>query len=149
MTLSSRYYEENLYPLQNGVLKTISECETRFYLTGGTALSRAYYNHRYSDDLDFFLNNDSNYIEQVNLILAALKRDGFIPVETSEFIRREAFTSLYIKHSNWNCELKLDFVNDISAHFGEITATELFYRVDSVRNILSNKVTALYRCEAK
>jgi predicted nucleotidyltransferase component of viral defense system len=27
-----------------------------FYLTGGTALSRAYLNHRYSDDLDFFVN---------------------------------------------------------------------------------------------
>jgi len=149
MTLPSQYYEENLYPLQDGVLKTISACETRFYLTGGTALSRAYYNHRYSDDLDFFVNNDPDYITQVNLILEALKRDGFVPDETSKFIQRDSFTSLCVKHSDWNCALKLDFVNDIVAHFGKITSTKLFCRTDSVQNILSNKVTALYRCDAK
>ena len=56
MTSLSAYYEENLYPLQNGVLRAVENCKTRFYLTGGTALSRAYYRHRYSDDLDFFVN---------------------------------------------------------------------------------------------
>ena len=45
--------------------------------------------------------------------------------------------------------LKLDFVNDVAAHYGEITETDLFYRTDSVRNILSNKVTAIFRMSAK
>ena len=30
------YYEENVYPLQNGVLKTLAGCAAPFYLTGGT-----------------------------------------------------------------------------------------------------------------
>ena len=34
---SENYYEEILYPLQNGVLSTLAACEVPFYLTGGTA----------------------------------------------------------------------------------------------------------------
>jgi predicted nucleotidyltransferase component of viral defense system len=45
---------------------------THFFLTGGTALSCAYYRHRYSDDLDFFVSSDSTFIEQVNLVLSAI-----------------------------------------------------------------------------
>ncbi|MDR2095073.1 MAG: nucleotidyl transferase AbiEii/AbiGii toxin family protein [Treponema sp.] len=36
----------------------MNRCGTHFFLTGGTALSRAYYPHRYSDDLDFFYADD-------------------------------------------------------------------------------------------
>ncbi|MGI5097497.1 nucleotidyl transferase AbiEii/AbiGii toxin family protein [Treponema socranskii] len=53
-TSYSDYYEENLYGLQNGVLNIVKNLDVPFYLTGGTALSRGYYHHRYSDDLDFF-----------------------------------------------------------------------------------------------
>ena len=48
---SDAYYEEILYPLQNGVLSTLAACEAPFYLTGGTALHRYYFGFRYSDDL--------------------------------------------------------------------------------------------------
>jgi len=78
MTLPSEYYEENLYPLQDGVLNIISRSDTDFFLTGGTALSRAYYNHRYSDDLDFFLNKSQTYDEQMEEILALLRESGFV-----------------------------------------------------------------------
>ena len=40
---SDAYYEEILYPLQNGVLSTLAACEAPFYLTGGTALLHRYY----------------------------------------------------------------------------------------------------------
>jgi hypothetical protein len=72
-----QFYEENLYPLQDGVMNTISRCGTRFFLTGGTALSRAYYHHRYSDDLDFFVNADAEYAAQMDLIFDKLRGDGF------------------------------------------------------------------------
>ncbi|MFH1146292.1 MAG: nucleotidyl transferase AbiEii/AbiGii toxin family protein [Pseudomonadota bacterium] len=32
-----------------------------FYLTGGTALSRHYFAHRYSDNLDLFVNKDPDF----------------------------------------------------------------------------------------
>jgi len=37
-----------------------------------TALSRAYYNHRYSDDLDFFVNDDDSFLAQADEIIAKL-----------------------------------------------------------------------------
>jgi hypothetical protein len=37
-------------------LRVITACDTDFYLTGGTALSRVYLHHRFSDDLDLFVN---------------------------------------------------------------------------------------------
>ena len=80
MILPSLYYEEKLYPLQDGVMNTISRCGVRFFLTGGTALSRAYYNHRYSDDLDFFVNSDDEYEDQVKEVFYKLKEDGFFGV---------------------------------------------------------------------
>ncbi len=46
---SDAYYEENLYPLQNGVLSTLAACDAPFYLTGGTALHRHYFGFRYSE----------------------------------------------------------------------------------------------------
>jgi len=44
-----------LYRLQDRVLMHLKRADHGFYLTGGTALSRGYYRHRYSDDLDFFV----------------------------------------------------------------------------------------------
>lgn len=55
MNSSEKYYQR-LYKFQDQILKVIQQCDTEFYLTGGTALSRCYLDHRYSDDLDFFVN---------------------------------------------------------------------------------------------
>ena len=43
MNESAAWFEETLYPLQNGVLRTLADCGAPFYLTGGTALHRHYY----------------------------------------------------------------------------------------------------------
>jgi predicted nucleotidyltransferase component of viral defense system len=130
-------------------MNTISKCGVRFFLTGGTALSRAYYNHRYSDDLDFFVNNDDNYSAQVKEIFFKLKEDGFFWDPVVDFISAKAFTSFKVGWKKSDTLLKLDFVNDIASHFGEIIETRLFIRTDSIKNMLSNKLTALFRLEGK
>lgn len=56
--MDKNYYLTSLYPLQDRVLQVINQAKTGFYLTGGTALSRAYLAHRFSDDLDLFTNMD-------------------------------------------------------------------------------------------
>lgn len=56
MAGTSQYFEV-LYPFQDAVLQTIASVETGFYLTGGTAASRGYLAHRFSDDLDLFVND--------------------------------------------------------------------------------------------
>ena len=149
MILPSQYYEEKLYPLQDGVMNTISKCGVRFFLTGGTALSRAYYNHRYSDDLDFFVNNDDDYSAQVKEIFIKLKEDGFFWDPVVDFISNKTFTSFKVGWSKTDALLKLDFVNDVAVHFGEIIKTNIFYRTDSIRNMISNKLTAIFRFAAK
>jgi len=130
-------------------MNTISKCGVRFFLTGGTALSRAYYNHRYSDDLDFFVNDDDDYPDQVKEVFFKLKEDKFFWSSTVDFISNKNFTSFKVGWDKSDILLKLDFVNDVAAHFGDIIKTELFVRTDSIRNMLSNKLTALFRFAAK
>lgn len=149
LTLYSVFYEESLYKLQNGVLNIVKNLNVPFYLTGGTALSRGYYNHRYSDDLDFFLNHDSNFDSYVSSVLEELKTKGFYWSNEIGFVKSMDFYSLIVQHSDFCTKLKLDFVNDIVAHFGDIQNTDVYYRTDSIRNILSNKITAIFRMSAK
>ena len=149
MILPSQYYEENLYPLQDGVMNTIQKCGVRFFLTGGTALSRAYYNHRYSDDLDFFVNDDKYYLEQVKEVFSKLKEDGFYWDADIDFISNNTFTSFKVGRSKSDTLLKLDFVNDVAVRFGDIVKTDIYYQTDSIRNMLSNKLTAIFRYAAK
>ena len=150
MRSCSDYYETKLYPLQDGVLRCVEGCRTDFFLTGGTALSRGYYNHRYSDDLDFFLCADPNFNAKVEMVLEALEQEGFRWGENKDFVRASDFLTLVVAREGYpDSFLKLDFVNDVAPHFGDIVETPLFNRTDSVRNILSNKLTALFRFEAK
>ena len=149
MTSLSQYSEESLYPIQNGVLRAVESCKTRFYLTGGTALSRAYYRHRYSDDLDFFVNRDSEYDEQVDVVLAKLQEEGFFWDITKDFVKAPDFRTLKVRWNNSDSVLKLDFVNDSTPHFGDFVAVDFFNRIDPVSNILSNKLGAIFRLAAK
>jgi predicted nucleotidyltransferase component of viral defense system len=130
-------------------MNTISRCGTRFFLTGGTALSRAYYHHRYSDDLDFFVNDDAEYATQLEIIFDALRNDGFFWNSDSDFTSAKNFVSINVHWNKSDALLKLDFVNDVASHFGEILKTPLFDRTDSIRNMLSNKLTALFRFSGK
>ncbi|MDR2547853.1 MAG: nucleotidyl transferase AbiEii/AbiGii toxin family protein [Lachnospiraceae bacterium] len=150
MTLRSQYYEESLYPLQDGVLDLMRRSDTDFFLTGGTAISRAYYNHRYSDDLDFFVTQSSpdSFDAQTNKILNMLKSEGYTWDTVNNFLRSERFVSLSI-YKESNTLLKLDFINDSVPRFGSLVRTDLFHRTDCVRNILSNKLSAIFRFEAK
>ena len=149
ITSYSDYYEDSLYKLQDGVLHTVKACGVPFYLTGGTALSRGYYNHRYSDDLDFFVNRTDAFNAHADAVLSALSDSGFFWNQEIEFRKSPDFYSVILHHRDHAHKLKVDFVNDIAAHFGALTQTPLFYRTDSVRNILSNKISAVFRFAAK
>ena len=146
MNASDTYYEEILYPLQNGVLKTLRNCGAPFYLTGGTALHRHFYRYRYSDDLDMFVNQNERFVGYVDTAIEALNQTGFM-LDQEAFIRNENYARVLVRDSE--AILKLDFVNDSAPHFGRLVSGDVFPRIDSIRNILSNKATALYRLESK
>ncbi|MDD4374261.1 MAG: nucleotidyl transferase AbiEii/AbiGii toxin family protein [Bacteroidales bacterium] len=138
------YYQNTLYPLQDKILETVGKLPVGFYLTGGTALSRAYLYHRYSDDLDFFVNNAPDFKNQVNLIFKALNEAGHA-IEVS--VADDGFARVFIVEGE--TVLKLDFVNDVPFRSGNIISTSLFHKTDNLHNILSNKITSLGRLEAK
>lgn len=131
------FYAKKLYPLQDKIFRKINHSRTSFYLTGGTALSRFYLNHRYSDDLDFFLNDDPSFPQQVQLIQNLLSEEFNLNVIRKE----ERFAGFSVESQNVN--LKLEFINDVPAYLGEVKRFELYIRVDNMLNILSNKITAI------
>jgi len=146
--LRSQYYKEMLYPLQDGIVAVVKSCKTPFYLTGGTALSRVYYRHRYSDDLDFFVNNCDDFQSWVEAVLTALRKAGYCWDSEKSFVQSPDFVSLVVVTAE-DTRLKLDFVNDTVTHFGGFVETTFFSKVDSIRNILSNKLGAVFRYSPK
>lgn len=132
------FYEKKLYPLQDRVLKVIRQTDTKFYLTGGTAASRGYLQHRYSDDLDFFVNDEPNFKLWVSRIIHALNSTW----KTTVLMNEDRFARLHIEEDD--IPLKIEMINDVPAHVGEIVDHPLLGRLDSAENILANKVSALF-----
>ena len=59
--MPDKSYYNKIYAVQDEIMEIVQRQEVDFYLTGDTALSRCYLNHRYSDDLDFFINQSPDF----------------------------------------------------------------------------------------
>jgi predicted nucleotidyltransferase component of viral defense system len=131
-------------------MRIVNDLKLPFHLTGETVLSRYYFNHRYSDDLDYFVNDDPNFFDYIEKIIVFFKMNinkTLFKVNDQRIFISNNLVRLFIQKDD--VELKLDFVNDISVRFGEILQVVNFGRIDNLRNILSNKISAIYRLEAK
>lgn len=137
------YYLDKLYPFQDKIFEVVEHLNLDFYLTGGTALGRCYLNHRYSDDLDFFVNNHDNFKKQCETVIHEVKKRWVCDVAATS----DTFVRIFVQREDVN--LKVDFVNDVPSHFGDIQQSTIFHRIDSWENILSNKLCALSRLEVK
>ena len=126
-------YKE-LYKLQDKVLQIVFKTEREFYLTGGTCLSRFYFEKRYSDDLDFFADNSSRFNFAVKNIVYQLKDNFSVTkeIDSKDFIR------LRIDNA-----LQLDFVNEKIPRVKDVVITSESFVIDNLDNILSNKLTAV------
>jgi hypothetical protein len=142
--MQKNYYQNTLYPLQDKILKIMNPLPVNFYLTGGTALSRIFLNHRYSDDLDFFLNNSDTFKQEVELVLKFFSEFN-VPFDVST--ADASYARIFIKEND--DILKIDFVNDESYHVGSLISTVLYRNTDNIDNILSNKVSDVSRYAAK
>lgn len=138
------YYSGKLYPFMDMALALIGRTDAAFYLTGGTALCRHYLHHRYSDDLDLFVNASAGFREQVKEALEALQSGG---IEVELGAAAESFVRILARREQ-TC-LKIDFVNDVDFRYGDLQTALFFPRIDHWRNILSNKLCALGRREPK
>jgi hypothetical protein len=138
------YYENILYPLQDKVLRLLDTLPVDFYLTGGTVLSRAYLNHRYSEDLDFFLNGSESFKIQAETVVKNMPQ---LNLKFEILQADEGFLRIIVNDKS--CSLKLDFVNDVPFRKGKPVSTGLYRLTDTPDNMLSNKITALSRFTAK
>lgn len=133
------FYFEKLYPLQDIVLDIFDN--PAFYLTGGTALSRFHYQHRFSDDLDFFYNGYAYPKENFNFIYRDMLRHLEKNVETIEVtLDGEYFKRLFIHHQK--VTLKIEFIYENYKTVGEKGILKKV-AVDSKENICANKIGAV------
>jgi len=80
----SAFYFEVLYPFQDRVLNIVNKIDTGFYLTGGTASSRGCLQHRFSDDLDFFVNDDARLNLTAKEVALKLEFVNDVPARVGE-----------------------------------------------------------------
>jgi len=109
-----------------------------FYLTGGTALGRFYLNHRYSEDLDFFVNADPLYQGYIG----ELKKEitACFKVDIKQALFAQDITRFFIEEDGMI--LKIEFINDVS-YRPDKPEVYTYGKIDTPLNILSNKLTAI------
>ena len=128
-----------IYAFQNRVLALLRGLDTGFYLGGGTAASRGYLNHRLSEDLELYVNDDPRFalwVEQCQVRLWQEKA-----WQGQVLVQEERYFSVLLSLAEM--QLKVQFFNDGPLHAGKISEHELLGRLDSPENILASKVAAL------
>lgn len=139
MPADHAFYHHLLYPLQDEVLALLRGLETGFYLTGETAVSRGYLHHRFSDDLDLFVNDDPSFqLWADRLITGLAERPDW---RVSVLLREDRFVRASIDAGD--LALKIELVNDVPGHVGVVKEHPRLFRLDAAENILANKLTAL------
>ncbi|NOR84017.1 MAG: hypothetical protein GQ526_11050 [Ardenticatenales bacterium] len=133
------HYFQVLYPFQDRVLKVLNGIETNFYLSGGTAASRGYLNHRFSDDLDLFVDDDDRFGLWTARVIQALSQSG--GWQTEILLREARFARLVLIEAETT--LKIELINDVPARVGTVQQHPVLGRLDNAENILANKITAL------
>lgn len=135
---SSRNDYSKLYQLQDRFLRWWQTLHFPFYLTGGTALGRFYLNHRFSDDLDFFINANPQYARYIDELNRKIKGQFEVNVQQSLFA--DDFTRFFITHDD--IFLKIELINDTNYAVGQPFETPYGW-IDTPLNILSNKLSAI------
>ena len=139
MAADHDFYLNRLYPLQDRILARLASIDTGFYLTGGTAASRGYLHHRFSDDLDFFVNDDDRFGLWAQRVIQTLVRASEWAVAVIQQERRFVRTTV----TERDVILKIEMIDDVPAHVGQLKRDPVLGLLDSAENILANKLTAV------
>ncbi|MBU0570146.1 nucleotidyl transferase AbiEii/AbiGii toxin family protein [Patescibacteria group bacterium] len=130
-----------LTPKQKQILELASRDEIitkQFFLTGGTALSYFYFEHRFSEDLDFFSEeryNPKRILSWVSSVGDSLKAKK---IEQQDLTGQHTFFFYFSR----NTKVKVDFSHFPFDHLGTFKKFNSL-RVSSIDDIAINKVHAI------
>lgn len=129
-----------LTPIQHMLLTRFFAYEIGrdFFLTGGTALAAFYLYHRLSEDVDLFTLEDGALDAAQDAVLAIVDDMGW----EADIRRLSPHFLRVVLTTEEDTSLKADLVQDVGPQFGEKRWCEGIL-VDSIRDIASNKVTAI------
>ena len=135
-----KYYNEFMYPWQDEIFAMIQS--RKFYLTGGTCLSRFYYQHRYSDDLDFFFDGINYTKEEFEIEFREIYNRIAHKYKALLKVNSESFKRIILESNKG--ELKIEFIFEPVAFINKRIETDKGILIDTKENIFGNKITALY-----
>lgn len=97
--------------------------------------------------------DDPAFNEYSEAVIDALEKNAAsigIRILHDTFVKAKAYIQLNVaSQSDPGVVLKIDLVNDVAAHFGGYENDPVLGKVDGWQNILANKLSALFRFEAK
>ncbi len=134
----TEFYENILYPMQDEIFTLLQS--DKFYLTGGTCLSRFYYQHRYSEDLDFFFMGDTFRKEDFEAEFTVILKKIYEKYKVEVSVNAEYFKRLLVYKNNQ--ELKIEFIYDVTPVIGDRIKKDAIL-LDTKGNIVTNKITAI------
>lgn len=129
--------------LQERLLKEISQTSLKdnFFLTGGTALSVFYLQHRYSDDLDFFT-EVPEAIKQVLPLLKSIQQNLSLSIEPRRTF--ETFTEIIVRDKEGETTI-LHFAQDSPYRLMPVIYNKDYeIYIDNSLDISCNKFSALF-----
>ena len=133
------FYEQVLYPFQDEIFKLFHS--DHFYLSGGTCLSRFYYQHRYSEDLDFFYDGYLFPKEEFNIQFQDVVNRISDNFQIELAVNGDYFKRIFIEKDD--VILKTEFIFENYKNIGQrININGI--QIDSKENIATNKLTAIY-----
>jgi predicted nucleotidyltransferase component of viral defense system len=99
--------------LQDATLNSLSGKINDYYLAGGTALARFYFNHRESADLDFFTQKFSSF--EISKIMEGLATQLNLKITLAASQNDEKYAKIMVYYANFPeaGKLKIDFVEDV------------------------------------
>jgi len=133
------FYEKILYPFQDRIFRLIQN--EKFYLSGGTCLSRFHYHHRFSDDLDFFFDGYRYSKEAFETESREIINRISEHFNTEMTVNGEYFKRFFVYDDRQPLKIEMIYENyktiGIRNNIGHIF-------IDSKENLATNKLTAVY-----
>lgn len=131
-----------LTPYQRKVINKLAEekfIRDNFYLTGGTVLAGFYLFHRYSEDLDFFAENEFD-ISAINIFFKKSRKD--LNIKKIDFQQSYNRNLFFIHHDKEIFKTEFTYFPFPSIDRKKV-ATGI--KIDSVLDIAVNKLFSIYQ----